>query len=199
MKDDFKLQFVHIRKTGGTSIEHFGYDNSILWSWKNPKLFSDVKKKYTTVPWHTPPKYFLPNPYKGYKTFSVVRNPYTRVISAYYCPWDGNKHHIESKEVFNKWIQNVLRNRTSLMYILAPQVEYLPIDHIIRFENLEEEFKQLMNDYGIHCENLPHSNQSKWKGERFTIDDMYPDTIKLINDTFREDFSTLNYKMIKPI
>lgn len=39
--------------------------------------------------WHTPPFWFVDNPFQNKDTFTVVRNPYDRYISEYYCRYYG--------------------------------------------------------------------------------------------------------------
>ena len=80
------LEFIHITKTGGTSIENWGIENNIKWGFKNRNFLN--KYKYTNSnkiswrsKWHVPPSFFSNNPYKNKVTFTVVRNPYTRIIS----------------------------------------------------------------------------------------------------------------------
>ena len=133
------LEFVHITKTGGSAIEKAGSQNGIIWGachfmdtvpevgcfgkpdieWEDPPYFSYV----LTSPWHTPPKNFkqskLTSPYAGSDLFTVVRNPYARFVSEYYCPWQGfNGKYRKKREhgdrndpnVMNDWIQRSLRN-----------------------------------------------------------------------------------------
>jgi hypothetical protein len=106
-----KLEFVHITKTGGTAIEKAAARVGIDWGichyehrnqaclhpradlgW--PRVFSlkpDLPyHNFTAEYWHTPPHWFLDNPYRGRDTFTVVRNPYDRYISEYYCQHYGN-------------------------------------------------------------------------------------------------------------
>ena len=42
----------------------------------------------------------------------------------------------------------------------------------------------------------PHSNKSDvLKEKRFTLDDIYPETIKLINKKYKRDFETFSYEL----
>ena len=68
INDNLKLIFVHIPKTGGTSIKKsLGITNRSLGYHKRA---NDIKKE-------------IPDKWKNYFKFSVVRNPYDRVYSIY--------------------------------------------------------------------------------------------------------------------
>jgi len=104
-----RLEFVHITKTGGSAIEKAGAAHGIIWGACHYMNITDVgcfspDVPYTapnyqsyakTSPWHTPPKVLKTqyndneNPYVGADLFAVIRNPYDRVVSEYYCPWLG--------------------------------------------------------------------------------------------------------------
>lgn len=123
-----KLEFVHITETGGSVIEktaasagfnwgacHFiSMDSSIGcanpdYEWKSPSQGNYVM----TSLWHTPPKDLLAagidqdenNPYLDKELFTVVRNPYTRMVAEYYNPYTGgSKGDEDSVERMNSWI-----------------------------------------------------------------------------------------------
>lgn len=106
-----RLEFVHITKTGGSAIEKAGAtaDNPIIWGACHYMNIEEVDCKHPdlpyvapnyqsyalTSPWHTPPKILRKvfnssqHPYNNADLFAVVRNPYDRVLSEYYCPWLG--------------------------------------------------------------------------------------------------------------
>jgi hypothetical protein len=116
------LEFIHITKTGGTAIEVAGANVGIAWglchferrkgmgagcqrpNWASKKL----QVRTTVLPdfhgelWHTPPTFFVNNPFQGKDTFAVVRNPYDRIVSEYYCPHYGY-HRADGGDGGLKW------------------------------------------------------------------------------------------------
>jgi len=185
-------------------------------------------------PWHLPPwvfeglaKYFTGNPYEGADLFIVARNPYSRVISEYYCPWVGNGS--DDVKVLNRWVEEKLRkvNPEGLhreleglrdgaggdgSFILGskhlmPQVEYVfesdgktrvvPEENTLHFENLAIEFQKLMARYSMDgWVQLPAEKINVGKNKTLTHRDLYPATVKLINDFFRRDFEVFGYAMV---
>merc|ERR1711991_1137169 len=102
-----RIKFIHITKTGGTSIEEIGKLNGFSWGRYDKKL-KNIKKKFKISPyWHIPISFFEENPYnKNNILFTVVRNPYTRIISEAFCKF-GGKYHLGpflNKFDFNRYI-----------------------------------------------------------------------------------------------
>jgi len=61
------------------------------------------------------------NPYDGADLFTVVRNPYDRIVSEYYCPWQGFKPKLEKgykskmQDIddpihLNSWVKDMITN-----------------------------------------------------------------------------------------
>lgn len=192
-----KLEFIHITKTGGTSIETWGNKNNFKWGHQNNEYLKKFKlKKFKRKSrWHIPSIYFETNPYIGKETFMVVRNPYTRLISEYYCPWSGcEKGNDNTIDGFNTWIINLIKNDKIVSGL--PQYEYLPVDNILYFENLQNDFSNLLKKYEIYCDpNLTHENTSSTE-KKFTIDDFTDETLDLIKKTYNDDFILFNYQII---
>lgn len=118
-----ELEFVHITKTGGTTIERVGCQNGFKWGSMHYSAYfgcnepdvtnwNEAERDYTNVsPWHTPPKvleklvHISENPFKGSKLFTIVRNPYTRFVSEYHCPYAGYRGDDKmNPRVMNAWI-----------------------------------------------------------------------------------------------
>ena len=201
------IDFVHITKTGGTSIENWGLQNNINWGYNKKDIFE--KGRYSIdwkggrandkESWHIPPRCFINNrryPYKN-TTFMVVRNPYSRIISEYYCPWVGSdymqQHNINE---FNSWINKFLKNQGYGAHGI-PQSYYKPVDYILHLENLDKEFSVFINSIDPSLPTvLPHINQSDVTKNKFSVKDISRENINLINQIYSEDFDSFGYKKL---
>ena len=63
--------------------------------------------------------------------------------------------------------------------------------HIIKFENLQEEFDALMRSYDITGVVLGHDNTNP---KLFTLSDFSKELIELINTVYDKDFSNFGYE-----
>jgi len=248
-----RLEFVHITKTGGSAIERVGAENSIMWGachYMNvtevgclnadiPYIAPNYQSYALISPWHTPPKILrsvaaVNEPYMGADLFTVVRNPYSRVVSEYYCPWTGfRREGIDNRDNLNEWIvymvttldrqlseysaqnPNDRPKEQSLNHNADPQLlaqkhfvnqaEYVfekgiqVVDHVIHYENIQEEFNALMGIYGLDLK-LPNkdSHGVNTRGEKSKLShfDLFPETIKIINKYAADDFTMFGYEMV---
>lgn len=110
-KGNRRLEFVHIPKTAGTAVETTAARHNVSWGvchFLNRKRSQEVSHNHTLCPdaketfykkpkliysvphWHLPPRYFTMkdryeyNPYEDADLFTIVRNPYERILSQYY-------------------------------------------------------------------------------------------------------------------
>jgi len=157
------------------------------------------------MPWHTPLHWLKENPLEGAKTFAVVRNPYDRVVSEYYSKWDGHYQQVggcdNHPQIMNDWIQQKVKACLSSNGHFLPQHYYIynnkgqkVVNHILRFENLDEEFSKLMKQYSLQ---VPLGKELVRDKEcTLTADDLSKETIDMINTFYAEDFSLLGYPML---
>ena len=130
-----ELEFVHITHTGGAAVEHAAAIAGFNWGTchyiptafgcttpdkrLDGKLYNDHKDHgFFRNIWHVTPKDLDEtllrsdeNPYTGKDLFTVVRNPYERIMSEYYCPWFGynGKGDINNQETLNHWVKHKLQ------------------------------------------------------------------------------------------
>jgi hypothetical protein len=178
---EHKCIFIHIPRTGGTSIEVAFIGTDIFKVNPNEKHItaSEAKKLY--------------EPYwNSYFKFSIVRNPFDRVISLY--------HFKAFKDI------NILNNK-SLEYFINNYKPYPhepnpcdckniideDLDFIGRFENLKDDFKIICKT--LNCDlKLPiinrtqHQHYSKYYDEntKIIIEELYKDDIEKYNYDFTQ-------------
>jgi hypothetical protein len=175
-----KVLFIHIPKTGGSSINYF-LEN---------KNFNNWNKTY---PYGHDPYFLLEKNNINIEnafTFSVVRNPYTRIYSYYK---HFNKHNMIniSFECFLELLYaDCYFPKTPLIkynqcYYLKSISGKINLKKIYYFENLSE----LEKDFNIH---LPHINKGNYSAEEY-----YKDYTELcickVQEIYNEDFKTLGY------
>lgn len=192
-----KLKFLHITKTGGTSIEKIGKINNIQWG---------IYDKYLSlnhIHWHYPLKKLPKKLIEKYDWFIICRNPYDRIISEYHCKWGGNVTQLknvfynkESIKDFNIFVRESINNRKKAKYLghyLEQHLYYIKNINIIRFENIKDDFKNLMKKYKLYLTLDLHEYKSI---KIFSINDFEKETINLINKVYDKDFKVFGYNKI---
>ncbi len=139
--------------------------------------------------------------YKNFKSFSIVRNPYDRLVSVYEdkikSPCEPgvvttNFNFYENmpfkkfvKIVCSKKDRNLDRHFRSQYFFLKD----LDVDKIIRFENLNEDLRKSLGEI-ISKLNLPHERKTKRKKYKDYYDE---ETKKLVQKKYRKDFELFGY------
>jgi len=136
-----------------------------------------------------------------------VRNPYDRLLSLYRYRLDKRSGLVKgmflNKKDFEKYIIKICSdpyfektNGMSLTEnIKIDDKEFLNLDHVIRFENYEEDVKKIFNEVNINVGVIPHKKKT---AKDIYIKDFYSKKcIDLINENYEKDFSYFNYEMIK--
>ena len=217
------LELLHIPKTGGTAIEKAAWGAGIRWGachystpkevhCLNPDFPKDPSKNLAVTRfdknerWHTPLQYFLSNPLQDADIFAVIRNPYDRYISEYYCKWGGigaPKKNKDDPDVMNRYLQERIPQEFKKAHWL-PQHYYMydengqrMVDHILHFENLHNEFSALMKMYNLDVVlPVPEKKDHASNTNRLTAKDLYPETLAIINRVAAKDFEIGQYPMV---
>jgi len=202
-----RLEFLHIAKTGGTSVEDAAIEQAgIRWGRCHFiacfHIESDNPNRIASI-WHKP-LYYLPNNFYGDDAalFVIVREPYERVISAYY--YAGFHHHsineLNQREMLNNWVTDKL-NCSIFRPNFYPAYNYVfdlgthkeVVDYVLRFETFEEDFNYLMKEYSLNI-TLVHDNVHN-KSDKLGVEDLSHESIQINNDYFYNDFATFGYEM----
>ena len=163
-----KCIFIHITKTAGTSVEQYLKDNG-----RNELLFDrfmfnrslqhltalELKKQLGSV-------------FNKYYKFSIVRNPYDRLLSEYFwtpVPHIGHKYG-KTKGEFLQYVKNVVKNNAYFINFyndhFIPQYMFLYdkkkrllTDNLFKYEDMEFIINYLKRKLEISRE-FPHINKS---------------------------------------
>ncbi len=193
-----KVLFVHIPRTGGTSIE--GYFRKEIIKKKTKELYKNCLSGneifHLNGRQHYPLRYF--DEYAGIKDyfkFAFIRHPLDRLVSAY-------EYSFSKRYSFNFFINVILRCSvftnnfsTSHMTHLKPQNQFttsnkLNFDFIGRFENLETDFREIQRKLGLEPKKIPHT----FKTKRRPYQDYYNKKTRAIAERkYRKDFELLGY------
>lgn len=178
--------FIHIEKTGGTSIE-----KALGIKTADHRLYIErIREAVSPTAW----------------VFTVVRNPFDLVVSKFH--W--RKYHsnqIQNKDItFKDWcikaylegdasaISDPRRFRTQKAWV-ADDNGVVNLHQVIRFENIQEGFNLLCDNLGRKRAQLPHIN----KTERSRDYRLYYDneTFDIIEQYFKEDLEYWGYSFDK--
>lgn len=204
-----KTIFLHNPKSGGTYIknillDHCGFEALYIEKYKSTD-YNLILEKCQHIHHYYP---LFNNYLDNYFSFSFVRNPYTKLFSAYNdfkekCP---NNQLLVS---FNSFIKNYNKfNNDITFHAFVPQYKHFLINsiakikYIAKFEFINTELSNIMNIVGID-ENIYKNNTFSINynhGYYYSIVHSFDnDIISFVNETFKTDFELFNYKMYSNI
>src|SRR5206468_7453488 len=199
----FKKQFlfVHIPKTAGNSIQ------SILRDYSEDEIVAlrseqdGIQRFGLRNPNYKIKKHSTLAEYRGalgeerfrslYK-FACVRNPWDRMVSYYFTPtqsvgkWD--------RKEFRKVISKALSVADYLRLDRGEDDPFSNVDHVMRFENLADDFQSVCATLGIRATRLPQYNRST----REHYSKYYDDELReLVRNRFGSEIERFGYSFDK--
>jgi|TARA_Y100000289_G_C3931203_1_gene156541 hypothetical protein len=197
---ELKSIFIHVAKCGGSSLSSFDWNQG-----SGHDSYSDYESKILNI--------------SDYFTWSFVRNPWVRAVSAFEdCP-EIHDEVPDFKTYINILYKNksLFQNKKFTSYGSNHKIPEFPvgrihfwpsalclknkngdlsIDFIGKLENLEEDFKSICDKLNIKNCNVPHKNQRKGKKLRKNTfyKDLYNDSlINQVGEIYSEDIELFNY------
>ena len=175
--DEYECIFIHIPKNAGTSIEEYFGNGSVRIQPSKHADIHEIKVKFK-------------NSYNNYRKFTIIRNPYDKMVSWYfYLKRNLGDYNIVE---FNDWIKDPSKfwHANDPISFLKPQCDWIDNTvEIIRFENLDNELNKFFNKKI----NLPITNKSN---HNHYLEYYNEQSLNIIYNKYKEDFEKFNYKKI---
>ncbi|WP_198011359.1 sulfotransferase family 2 domain-containing protein [Synechococcus sp. PCC 7335] len=178
-----KFVFIHINKTGGTSVAK---------ALNIPTIHRTALEKIEEIGREEWNRRF---------TFAVVRNPWDKVVSHYHYRVQTDQTNLgEGKVDFKTWVTLSYGKKDPAYYnkpkMFMPQTKWVVdqtgemiVDYICRFESLSSDFEQVCKRLNLDA-SLPHLKSSK----RGSYQDYYDSATKaIVADWFAEDVEQFHY------
>ena len=176
--DQYKTIFVHIPKNAGTSIEEYFGNESVR---IQPSKHADIHEIKTG----------FKNSYNNYKKFTIIRNPYSKMVSWYFYLKRNLGENYNVIE-FNEWVKDPRKfwHANDPISFLKPQCDWIDETvEIVKFENLNKDLSKFFN----REINLPIKNKSN---HNHYLEYYNKESLNIIYDRYKKDFEKFNYKKI---
>lgn len=180
-----KFIFIHINKTGGSSIEH---------ALQIPFEHKTAQEKIIELD---------RTRWDARFTFTVVRNPWDKVVSHFHYRVQTNQIRPASDKIdFTEWVRLAYGEQDPRYYdahrLFMPQLDWITdqngnilVDEVYRFENLSNDFSEICSKLARNAE-LPHFKASK---RRRSYRDYYNEiAVDIVADWFRKDIEQFGYQ-----
>ncbi len=200
----FGLLFVHIPKTGGSSIEQALEVRGLENAGTNEPVpdiafgkLDGVHLQHLTVR-ELDARGYLDGPAKGYFRFSMVRNPWDRMVSEF--EYQRRRGVLEEQGLadFDEFVNAIRDGHFDDNVHFRPQVDFLvddsgeiAVDQVGRFEKLASDFRSVCSAAGVAAPALPALKQTRHGHFASYYDDR---TRTIVADRFAADIDRFEYR-----
>ena len=209
----YNFLFVHIAKTGGTSVRAALQPLR----WRDPWYYAQflcsrlshasghrIGSKFPRHARIIAAQEMLPEAFfRDLFKFAIVRNPWDLQVSSYHHIRRERPHLIAHLTDFEQFIRWKLDPERPYQYhidtSIQSQLDYLVdlrgkilVDFIGRYENLNNDFAHVCEALGIRHLQLPHKREARDRNKDYRS--YYSDALaELVENYFERDIKTLNY------
>lgn len=205
--DDINVLFIHIPKTGGSSIEEYlsykyniKLDNSSLYLFTQDKRLLNENMKINSSLQHLTYNQIVENRkvlnihFDNIKIITIVRNPYERIVSDLFfnnlITKDTSKETVF--DIINQYLESDKYDNHNIPqhnFITNDNQEIIPNIHILRTESLNNDMHHLgYTDFNL----FSNANPNKVK----YADYLNNKSIEIINNFYHLDFILFSYDKI---
>lgn len=214
--------FVHLAKTGGTSIRAALGRQRWLDPYYWPSLFCHRVSKMCghrigcKIPRHAPivvaKEMLPPQMFARLFKFGFVRNPWDRMVSAYYHFQHERQdllraHQLVDFPAFAAWLLKAplmeFSRPTLVQALRRPQRDYLVdldnsllVDFVGRYENLLGDYRTIVRKLQMTELSLPHKRRGK--RHRDYRSHYTDETAEMVGEHFKVDLTTFSYRFDPP-
>ncbi len=200
-----KFIFVHIPKTGGTSVSKMLKKHGIML--QGERNYGSVYFKHAIA---ADLKRMMGDEWDNYFKFTFVRNPWDWIVSNYeynrgvHQPFfRGTEYDIIHKDNKPEWAEKMSFSEwlpwwidafhPSQLFMLQSEEGELLVDEVFKHERLKDDYKKLRNILGIRDwrSKFPHLESSKGRRDHKSYYD--PDSIERVREHFADDIRVLDY------
>lgn len=178
IRTDKKFIYIHIPRTAGNSIASIDF---VKINGSEKISFYKQQLEYGIIPGKTFDDFFK---------FTFVRNPYDRLVSAYFYFFPE-----KTKDDFNNFVLNELNLKELLFQpqytFLCDENKNLLVDFVGKFENLDADWRKICNRVGAEYQELPILKPS----EHDDYTTYYNEELRqFVKEVYKDDFELFNYE-----
>lgn len=146
----------------------------------------ELKKIFETRGWD----------WNEYKKFTIVRNPYDRVVSLWHhYQWMYDEGYVTTQyESFHAYVRSISTNKrltTSLNRFIGDEDGHELVEDVLQYEHMNEELPKYLLSLNIHIDTIPHLNRSL---NRVDYTDYYDeDTIEIVTKLYKDEIEKYSY------
>lgn len=187
ISEKHRFIFIHIPKTGGNSVQNIlreysedeivateAYQDGVERFEVRNKKFEGLVKHSTLNDYYR----VLGDDLKNYYVFTTIRNPFDKLVSNYFSPHRGDVRWDSSE--FSKFVRGVkpiddFISLSSGLIGFRKTNMASSLNYIMRFENLSDDFSNVLTELGFPKRVLPHRNKSS---NRMLYQDCYDEDLR---------------------